>query len=178
MSILLIILYVIGGLVALFFLVAACVSREYFIEREVTIHRPKAEVFDYVKQIKNQNYFSKWVMADPDSKREYVGIDGTVGFIYRWDSQNKSVGKGEQEIKKIVEGEVMESEIRFETPFEGVGIAQMKTRDLGNEQTGVTWNMRGRSKYPMNIINLFIGGMLGKDMEESLANLKSVVEKK
>lgn len=178
MGILLIIVYVVVGLVALFFLVAACVSREYFIEREVTINRPRPDVFDYVKQLKNQNYFSKWVMADPNSKREYVGTDGTVGFIYRWDSENKSVGKGEQEIKKLTEGELMESEIRFETPFEGVGKAQMKTRAVGNDQTAVTWNMRGRTKYPMNIINLFIGGMLGKDMEESLANLKSVVEGK
>lgn len=178
MSILLIILYVLVGIVVLFLLVAALVRKEYFIERTVSIQRAKAEVFDYLRHIKNQNYFSKWVMADPNSKREYVGNDGTEGFIYRWDSQNKSVGKGEQEIKKIVEGEVMESEIRFETPFEGIGVAQMKTRTQADGQTEVTWNMRGRSKYPMNIINLFIDGMLGKDMQESLQNLKNLLEKK
>jgi len=34
----------------------------------------------------------------------YTGNDGTVGFVLAWDSTNKSVGKGEQEITNVEEG--------------------------------------------------------------------------
>jgi hypothetical protein len=37
--------------------------------------------------------------------------------------------------------------------------------------------MQGKSNYPMNVMNIFIDNMLGKDMETSLANLKRVMEK-
>jgi hypothetical protein len=37
--------------------------------------------------------------------------------------------------------------------------------------------MNGRSPYPLNIMNLFIPGMLGKDMLASLTTLKSVLER-
>ena len=42
-------------------------------------------------------------MVDPDMKREFKGMDGTVGFIYAWNG-NKRAGEGEQEIKTIEEG--------------------------------------------------------------------------
>jgi len=37
--------------------------------------------------------------------------------------------------------------------------------------------MVGQNKYPMNLMNLIVPGMLGKDMEESLGNLKDVLER-
>jgi hypothetical protein len=37
--------------------------------------------------------------------------------------------------------------------------------------------MSGTSAYPMNLMNLFMGGVLGKDLEISLTNLKNILEK-
>jgi hypothetical protein len=37
--------------------------------------------------------------------------------------------------------------------------------------------MSGRSKYPLNITNLFIDKMLGNDLDISLKNLKAILEK-
>ena len=34
------------------------------------------------------------------------------------------------------------------------------------------------SKYPFNLMNVFMNSMLGNDLETSLTNLKSVLEKK
>ena len=42
-------------------------------------------------------------MADPNMKKSYSDIDGTVGFIYAWDG-NKEAGKGEQESKTSSKG--------------------------------------------------------------------------
>ena len=54
----------------------------------------------------------KHAMAAPDRKRDFKGIDGTVGYIYSW-SGDKNAGVGEKEIKNIIEGKRIEMEIRF-----------------------------------------------------------------
>ena len=177
MKILFKILLGIGIIIILLLVVALFVKNEYTIQREIVINRPKNEVFDYIKYVKNQDHYSKWVMADPAMKKTFAGTDGTVGFRYAWDSKDKNVGKGEQEITNITEGEKLNIEVRFIRPFEGVGIAEMTTIPVGSEQTKVTWGMTGVSKYPMNITNLFIDGILGKDLEISLNNLKNVLER-
>lgn len=68
-----------------------------------TINKPKQQVYDYVKTLRNQTQYSEWVKADPNLNPEIIGTDGTVGAIQRWDSKNdnigEDVGQGEQEIK-------------------------------------------------------------------------------
>ncbi len=94
------ILIVVAILMAIPLIIALFVKKEYEVEREVTINKPKEEVFNYVKHLKNQDNYSKWVRMDPNMRKDFKGIDGTVGFVYAWDG-NKDAGKGEQEIKNI-----------------------------------------------------------------------------
>ncbi|MEI7669718.1 MAG: hypothetical protein WCJ33_06530 [Pseudomonadota bacterium] len=94
MKILKTILFVVIVIVGIALITALFVKKEYAVEREITVNKSKATVFDYVKQIKNQDNFSVWNMKDLQSKREYTGIDGTVGFTSSWDSENNEVGKG------------------------------------------------------------------------------------
>src|SRR5689334_21627878 len=101
---LLYILYVIIGILAIFLLVALFVSKNYKVERAIAINKPVNEVFDYIRYQKNQDQYNKWIMRDPNARKAYTGTDGTVGFIYAWESDSKHVGKGEQEIRKINEG--------------------------------------------------------------------------
>ena len=171
------ILLVIVFLIALLLVVALFVSKDYSVEREATINKPKEEVYNYVKNLKDQDKYNKWVMTDPNVRRTYKGTDGTIGFVTTWDSDNSSVGKGEQEIKNIVEGEKIESEVRFEKPMKGIANVYMITQDVANNQTKVKWGMTGKNSYPMNFMNLFIPSMLGKDLQTSLNNLKTILEK-
>lgn len=174
------ILKIIGVLVIIigFLLIAALfVKREYSIQREITINKPKHEVFDYLKHLKNQDNYSKWVMMDPAMKKDFKGTDGTVGFVYAWDSQNKNAGKGEQEIMKISEGEKLDVEVRFEKPFAGIAHTPFETETVSENQTKVKWGMSGKNAYPMNLMNLFMDKMLGKDLDASLVNLKGILEK-
>ena len=175
MNILIKILIVIGALVALLLIAALFIKKEYNIVREITINKPKTEVFSYVKHLKNQDNYSKWVRMDPNMKKDFRGTDGTVGFIYAWDG-NKKAGKGEQEIKKIAEGERVDVEVRFEKPFEGIATAPIITEAISANETKVKWAMNGKSKYPLNFMNLFMDNMLGKDLETSLTTLKSILE--
>ena len=156
--------------------IALFVKNEYDVERAVTINKPKEEVFNYVKYLKNQDNYSKWVMIDPNMKKDFKGTDGTAGFIYAWDGNSKA-GKGEQEIKNIQEGERVDVEVRFIKPFAGVATTPITTESISPDQTKVTWAMHGKSGYPMNFMNLFLDKVLGKDLETSLATLKGVLEK-
>lgn len=170
------VLIVIAIIIAIPLIIALFVSKEYAVEREITINKPKAEVFDYVRHLKNQDHYSKWVMMDPNMKKDFRGTDGTVGFVYAWDG-NEDAGKGEQEIKSILEGERLDVEVRFIKPFEGVAIAPIVTEAVSENQTRVKWGLQGKSSYPMNFMNLFMDGALGKDIESSLNNLKRILER-
>src|SRR5690606_41715688 len=112
------ILVVFAVLIAIPLIIALCLKKDYAVEREIAINRPKQEVFDYVKHHKNQDNYSRWAMMDPDMKTTYRGTDATAGFVSAWDSEDKNVGAGEQEIKKITEGERIDFELRFIRPIE------------------------------------------------------------
>lgn len=53
----------------------------------------------------------------------------------------------------------------------------MSTDAVAETRTKVKWGMAGKNPYPVNLMNLFIPNMLGKDMQTSLNNLKGVLEK-
>ena len=60
MKILKIVIFALIGLVAIVLIAAAVVKKEYAVERETAINKPVAEVFGYVKYLKNQDNYSKW----------------------------------------------------------------------------------------------------------------------
>ena len=177
MGIVLIIAAVLAGLIALFFILALFAPKAYSIERSIVIDRPVTEVFGYIKYLKNQDHFNKWVRVDPAMKKAYRGIDGAAGFVYAWDG-NKKAGAGEQEIKQIKDNERLELEVRFVRPFAGVAGTPFTTKAISDTQTNVTWSMHSSMKYPVNIMLLFMNmdKLLGKDMESSLTMLKEILE--
>lgn len=172
------ILVVIGILIAIPLIVAIFMKKEYAVEREITINKPKQTVFEYIKHLKNQDNFSKWAQMDPNMKKDYKGEDGTVGFTSYWDSEADSVGKGEQEIKKITEGERVDFELRFKEPFESTDYAYMTTEAIDSTHTKVKWGFNGKMPYPMNIMLAMMNmdEMLGGDLATGLSNLKGVME--
>lgn len=173
------ILLVIVVLVVILLIVAAFTKKRYAVEREIVINKPKQEVFDYVKLLKNQDNYSKWAMMDPAMKKTYTGTDGTVGFVSAWDSDKKDVGKGEQEIKKITEGERLDFELRFIKPFEATEHAYMLTESASPASTKVKWGFDGHMNYPMNLMLLCMDfeKMIGDDLQTGLNNLKTNLEK-
>lgn len=152
---------------------------DFKVQREIVIDKPRSEVFDYAKILKNQNDWGPWVKKDPKIKLTSTGTDGEIGYISKWESEVEDVGEGEQEIKKIVDGERIDSELRFKKPWESTSQAFFTTEDAGEGKTKVTWGFTGTMDRPMNLMMLFMDmeSMIGKDFEEGLANLKSIVEK-
>ncbi|TSJ38550.1 SRPBCC family protein [Mucilaginibacter corticis] len=176
MSIIITIVSILAGIIALIMIIALFMKKGYKTYSEIIINAPLPKAFDYIKQIKNQDNFNKWVMVDPDMKKDFRGTDGTVGFVYAWNG-NKQAGEGEQEIKAITEGKNIEMEIRFIRPFAGIAQAEMTTESLSDNQTKVSWSTASTMKYPINIMLPMIVKMLEKDMAASLTMLKNVLEK-
>lgn len=178
MKILIGILLFVAGLFAIILITAAFVKKDFGVERSIVINKPKSEVFNVIKSLKTQNSWSTWGKKDPKMVTEFVGTDGTVGCIHKWKG-NEEVGSGEQEIKKIIEGERIETELRFKEPFESKSDAYFNTISEGESATKVTWGFSGKMSYPMNFMLLFMDmdKAIGKDYEESLSNLKAMMEK-
>ena len=177
-KILIAVLALIVLLVATVVILAFAVKTDLKVEREVTINRPKAEVFDYVKRIRNQSDWGPWVKKDPNIKLDYRGADGAPGFVSAWKSENSEVGAGEQEIKKVVEGERLDTQLRFQEPFESTSDAYITTEAAGAESTKVKWGFSSTMPRPFNVMCLVVDmdKEVGKDFEEGLSNLKRILE--
>ena len=170
-------LYIILAIAIIVLLLAAIAPKTYDVSRSITIDRPVAEVFDYLKYLKNQDDWSPWGKRDPNMKKEFEGVDGQVGAVSKWDG-NKEVGQGEQEITNIVENEVIESQLRFLKPWKSESDAYLRVKSADGDGTEVTWGFSGKNKFPVSIMFLFMNmdKAVGKDFEEGLSSLKSRME--
>jgi hypothetical protein len=167
----------IGLVIVVPLILALFVKSDYSVERSVVIDRPKQEVFDYIRYLKNQDNYSVWASMDPDMRQEFRGVDGTVGFVSAWEG-NDDVGKGEQEIVGITEGERIDYALRFIEPFEGFADTSLITESLDENRTRVRWTMDSSMPYPFNLMLLFMDmeEMIGNDLQTGLENLKLVLE--
>lgn len=171
-------LYVLGGIVALILILAVIAPKSYNVSRSIEIAKPKAEIFENLRFLKNQDAWSPWNKKDPNMKKDFTGTDGEVGATSHWIG-NKEVGEGEQEIKKIVDGERIESELRFLKPWKSTSDAYLTTEEIDKDTTKVTWGFSGKNKFPTSIFMLFMNmdKAVGGDFEEGLASLKAILEK-
>ena len=171
------ILLVLAGIIALLLIIAFFMKKEHYVNREIIINAPLQKVFDFLKLLKNQDQFNKWAtVGKQNRKEEFKGTDGTVGFIYLW-SGDKSAGQGEKEIKNIIEGKRIETEIRFVKPMRVSASVIFETESLPGNQTKLNMINTGKLPYPMNIMIPMAEKNFPKDMEESLATLKNILEK-
>lgn len=152
-------------------------AKDMIIEKNVSINKNINDVFNFLKQTKNQDKFSVWNMKDPNMKKDYSGTDGTKGFVYSWDSKDKNVGAGSQEIKNISEGNGIDYELRFTRPMQNIAASSFILNKTGDNNTSVTWTFQCPTKFPMSLFSPIFKNMLGKQLNQSLQNLKTLLEK-
>jgi hypothetical protein len=173
-----IVLYILFALIALILLLGLVAPKNYEVNRSIVVNKSLPEVFQYLKFIKNQDYWSPWKKKDPNMRQESLGVDGEVGFIAKWEG-NKYVGSGEQEIRHIEHNDRIESQLRFFKPWKSVSDAYIKVTEVDSHQTNITWGFTGKNPIPFNIFILFFNfeKTVGKDFEDGLASLKEILEK-
>ena len=165
-------------ILAIPFIAALFVNSDYRVERQVVINKNKESVFNFLKYLENQNKFSKWANVDPNMKKASYGIDGNVGFYTTWSSENPNVGKGEQEIIAIKDGERIDYELRFLAPFQSTEPAYIITEYISGDKTRVKWGFKGHMNYPMNLMLVIYDfeKTIGDDLQYGLDNLKKLLE--
>ena len=173
-----ILLYILAAIVFIVLILGAIAPKTYNVSRSIEIAKPKAEVFENLKFLKNQDAWSPWNKKDPNMEKKFTGTDGEVGAISYWNG-NKDVGEGEQELTKIVDGERVESELRFLKPWKSTSDAYITTEEINQDNTKVTWGFSGKNKFPTSIFMLFMNmdKAVGGDFEEGLSSLKELMEK-
>ncbi len=169
------ILLVVAGIIALLLILALFMKRNHYVKREIIINAPRQKVYDFLKLLKNQDKFNKYAQVDPDRNWSYKGIDGTIGFSISWNG-NKDVGEGEKEITGLTEGTRIETQIRFIRPMKTTADVIMDVESTSDVQTKVSMSNAGTLSYPMNIMIPVAEKMFPKDIDESLANLKRILE--
>ncbi len=116
-------------------------------------------------------------MKDPSMKKTYNGTDGTVGFVYGRDSTHKNVGAGEQQTANIEEGKRIDFDLRFSRPMKNTGKSSFIIEPVSEDQSALKWIFKGPVKFPMSLFTFIFKGILGKQLETGLQNLKGVLER-
>ncbi len=170
-------LYIILVIIVVFLILGLLAPKNYEVNRSIIVNKPVSDVFNYLKYLKNQDDWSPWRKKDPNMKQTFTGTDGEAGFVSKWEG-DKIVGSGEQEIKRIVDNETIETELRFIKPWKSQSDAYLRVVGLESKQTNVTWGFKGKNKFPFSIFMLFMNmdKAVGKDFEEGLTNLKQHLE--
>ena len=73
MKILLGIVIVLAGIIVLLLAIGVFVRKDYSVAKEAIINKPKAEVFEYLKLLKNQNKFKQRQIAKTNRKDVLLG---------------------------------------------------------------------------------------------------------
>lgn len=162
-------------IIAITLIVALFVPKEFSYEKSIVIKAPIDSVWLRVNSLSALDKWSPWNDHEPDMKKEYFGMDGTLGAKQTWDGE--IVGSGSQTIISIQEPNYFETELVFNEPYESHGKGVVKLVEEG-PKTFVTWGMTGSMPYPFNIMNLFMDmeKSMGKDWDNGLSKLKTLCE--
>lgn len=166
------------GLVVLIAALAAgayLLPRNVIVEREITIDAPPEEVFTRIQSLQAFTEWSPWQDRDPDMVVSFSGPETGVGNVMEWQSDQRDVGNGRQEIVEVSENESVRTALDF---------GDMGTADAwwllaeADGSTTVTWGLDAdMGNNPMGRwMGLMMDGLVGGDYEAGLLNLKTLVE--
>ena len=151
----------------------------YHVERSATVDAPTATVFAQIDDFSVWKEWSPWEKKDPAMKRTVSTPPSGVGATYAWEG-NKEVGKGKMTITDSRPGERVAEKLEFIEPFQSTSGVTFTLAAESPTTTKVTWAMDGKHNFVSKAFSVIkpMDGMIGKDFEDGLANLKKVAEAK
>lgn len=164
-------------IIAAIVLYAASRPDTFTVERAALINAAPEKVFAQINDLHLWQAWSAWERKDPNMKKTHSGAASGVGAVYAWEG-NGNVGKGSMAISESIPNQKVQIKLDFIAPFEGHNLADISLQAQG-DGTQVHWKMYGPMAFIPKVMGLFfdMDKMIGKDFEDSLANLKLVVEK-
>ena len=170
--------WAVGGvlaLVALLALIGMFLPGTFKVTRSTLVAAPAAKIYPLVAEPKRWKDWSVWNRRDPNMAITYSGPESGPGAVWEWKS--KSEGDGRMTFTAAEPGK----RAAFELFFPDFGTTSKGELLLTPEGSGtrVTWTMNGDiGKNPLfHWMALMMDGMVGKDFDAGLANLKALAEK-
>ena len=164
-----------GAALVVAVIAAYMLPRQVHVDRSITINAPREAVFERINGYATFNQWSPWFDLDPNARYTYEGPAAGVGAKIIWVGDPSTLGSGSQVITASQAGERVAADVDF-----GQGSLAKQVITLAADGTGtkVTWGMD--VDLGMNPLYRYFGlgfdGMIGKDFDKGLANLKRVVE--
>ena len=170
------VLIVLALAVAAILALAATKPDTFSVQRSANIKAPPEKISGVLSDFRAWEAWSPWEKIDPKMKRTHSGELKGKGAKYAWVG-NSEVGEGSMTLTEAEPTRVALN-LDFVKPFEGHNKVVFTLAPKG-EATEVVWNMSGPSPYITKVIQVFcdMDGMIGKQFEAGLANLKNVAEK-
>lgn len=168
------------GLLVLIVLVAFLLPGKMHVERSLVIKAGAEPVYNQVNTLKNWEKWSPWHQIDPNMQLSYAGPVSGPGASYSWTSEHDQVGNGKLTIAETQANQFIKTAMEFDGmgttyatyTFEPVAEGTKVTWGMDSDCADMPWQFYVPSKY----MGLFMDGMIGKDFEKGLNNLKQVVE--
>jgi uncharacterized protein YndB with AHSA1/START domain len=164
-------------LVAAVLIFAATRPDTFRVERSASIKAPPEKIFPLINDLHGMQTWSAWEKVDPGMKRAHSGASSGRGAVYEWDG-NKDIGQGRMEITESSPPSLVTIRMDFIKPFAARNTVEFTLKPDG-DSTRVTQAIFGPSPYISKLMGLVFNmdKMIGGKFEESLAALKTVVEK-
>ena len=155
---------------------AATKPDTFRVQRSASIKAPPEKISAVLSDFHGWQAWSPWEKMDPAMKRSYSGAPKGKVAAYAWEGNSK-VGQGRMEIIDAAPSRVA-LDLDFVKPFEGHNKVVFTLVPQG-DATEVNWAMHGPLPYVSKVISVFcdMDGMIGKEFENGLANLKTLTEK-
>ncbi len=167
------------SVIAIVAIAAWILPAKQHIERSVMVNASSKTIYEKLSKLETFNQFSAWSQTDSLIKNNISGTDGTVGAVNSWKGNPDISGEGEMEITSLRPNQSIQHHIAFISPRKAEARSEFILYEK-NGQTTVTWKFDLLTPRPWNIFNLFSGldKKMGKDFDQGLANLKSLIENK
>jgi len=154
---------------------AASKPDSFAVQRTTLIDAPPEQIFPLIDDLRAQAAWSPFE-KDPAMRRTHSGPPRGPGAFYAWDGDRR-VGAGQIAITESTPPSKVVLSLKMLRPFKADNTVEF-TLDRTGAGTRVTWAMRGRSPFMAKLMGLFMNcdNMVGKQFEEGLAKLKTLVE--
>lgn len=169
------ILGIMVALAAMLLLGGMALPPTFIVTRSVTIKAPADKIYGLIADPRIWKQWSVWNQRDPAMQIEYSGPQ--VGTGAQWSWKSRTEGDGSMTFTQAVPGQ----RLGYELFFHDFGTTSNGVLELASAgaETRVTWIMNGNTgRNPLyRWMALVADGMVGKDFDAGLANLKALAEK-
>ena len=138
------------------------------VERQISIARPPAEVFDYIADVRNDPSWHTDVL-EVRSSTEVVGMGTTFDVRVK---PSMGVSEGSMTVSRFEPGRLVE----FRGQMGKMAPTVTNICEPDGKGTRVTRRVELEPPGVMRLMSPLIAGKIGKDNEKFLANLERVLE--